>query len=177
MNKTQKIRSLFAGILMILGGFTLLIFGEDSIPIIIFIYATIILISAIQSFFYYFTMAKYMVGGKKILGKAIILLDLAIFTSVVIRVPTGFIILYLIGIHLFESVIDIFNALEAKRLGASVWRLRLFSGIYNSVLFVFGIFSFRRPVITVTIYAIGIITSGIVKIVNCFRRTATVYIS
>ena len=125
MTSMQRVRSILAGLFMIIGGLLMINDPEDGYVVITFIMGVTLLIRGIQNIVYYFTFARHMVGGRTMRAIGIVLLDLGAFTLTLTDVPKIYVILYLLVLHLFTGVIDVMHALETKRQGSQHWRLNL----------------------------------------------------
>jgi uncharacterized membrane protein HdeD (DUF308 family) len=120
-----------------------------------------------------------MVGGKSLLFRGIIMLDLAVFTISMVDDPRMYIIFYLLGIHAFSGVTGVLRALEARRYGAPSWRWTMVLGIGNftiAVLAVVAGFFLPDTKDLVYLYAGCLFYSACVQIASAFRKTAIVYI-
>ena len=111
MTKTRRIVNIIAGLFMILVAFLLAVDAKQTYPAMIFILGITTLISSIQSLVYYISMARHMVGGRTILYRSIIMLDLSLFTLSLTDVPLYCIVLYLAGIHIFAAFVDIMRSI------------------------------------------------------------------
>lgn len=132
----------------------------------------------IRLLIYYFSMARHMVGGKRTLYQAIIVLDLGLFTGSMISMSDYIVTIYLLSIFAFSGVIDILRSLEAKKNGAS-WRMKFITGCISVImalaLVVTGLVQ-RNTTYLVYGYCFTLVYSGIMRIVASFRKTAMVYI-
>ena len=124
MSSVQRIGNIVLAVLILLFALILITIPEEGLPIIILILATTLVVRGFRLLWYYFSMARHMVGGKSTLYRAIIILDLGIFTSSLASMSSYAILLYLVGIYAFSGIIDILRAFEAKRFGAPLWRAR-----------------------------------------------------
>ncbi|MBE5860672.1 MAG: hypothetical protein E7301_11205 [Butyrivibrio sp.] len=175
MYRLRRISLIVRGAIMLISAF-ILIFAMDGYIVLIHLLAITLAFSGIGNIYYYVTMARHMVEGRMILYKGLIMLDFGIFSYAMSDIPRYYILLYLLGIHLFSGVVEILRAIEAKRYGATAWWLKLVHGIVNFVL-VFVCVRFIRNLNTVTIlYAVGLIYSGITQIATATRKTKVVYI-
>ena len=165
--------------ILVLCAVLIVIQGENGLPLAALVISLSLILYAVRTLVYYFTMARHMVDGKYILFKGVILLDLGVVTLSVSDNASRFLILYLLGAHVFSGGISILRALEARRFGALSWRLRLTEGILNlfiaAVALIFGLFLGSLRTVC-WIYASGLIYSAILKIIGAFRKTAIVYI-
>ncbi len=176
MTVMQRIRNVFIGIVMIICASIISLGGEEAYELIILIYGGTLLFNGITRLIYYFTMTRYMVDGKTMLYIGVIFIDFGIFTFTLTDVPIIYLILYVLGIHAFSGLVDILRALETKKYGGTSWKLNFSYGVANILMALLCIFLIKTPTFSVYVYCLGIVYSGIIKIVNAFRRTAVVYI-
>ncbi len=145
--------------------------------VIILVFLSISLsITAIGELFYYFTMARFMVGGKVSLYKGVIILDFAFCTLAITDLPNFYLILYLVAIHAFSALVDILRANEARINGAKNWLFKLASGVFEIFIAIACIWNINEREVAVLLFSLGVIYSGLVNVVNSFKRTAIVYI-
>ena len=97
MSISQKFISFISGCLMIVFGILMLTLEEDGYEAVLLILETALMLSGIQQLFYYFTMARNMVGGIYIFYKGILLLDAGLFALNLDKVPEQYGMLYLIA--------------------------------------------------------------------------------
>ena len=179
MTKPQRIRTFLGGIIMLFLAALLLLVPDawfDGIAVFI---GLMFAIRGIRSLLYYFSMARYMVGGKQVLYRTIILLDFGLFTSALSNHPAIYIILFIAGIHLLSGLVTALRANEARQEGSSKWILTACYALIDVFLFVLVIYFglFRKSMsMTVYIYAVGIVNTAFNRIRQAFRRTAIVYI-
>lgn len=176
MNLIQKIINLSVAILMIISGLLLILLQDAGLVIVALIISLSLIIYGIRTLVYYFTMARHMVGGKFNLITGILVLDLGLFTLTMAGVPKIYIIIYLIILYAFSGVIDIMRAFEAKKFGASSWKLKLITGIIELLIAAAcGVFA-DTGLVVVGFYALGLIYSAVMRIISAFRKSAIVYI-
>ena len=176
MTTFQRIRSLITGLLMIALAVFMVFFTNDGYLVILIILSVSLTISAVGELFYYFTMARFMVGGKLSLYKGVIILDFAFFTWAITDLPNFYLILYLVSIHVFSALVDILRANEARINGAKNWMFKLGSGIFEIFIAIACIWNINNREVAVFLFSLGVIISGLVKVVNSFKRTTIVYI-
>ena len=179
MSLMQRVRRVVSALFLIIIAVLIVIQGENGLPLAALIISLSLILYAVRTLVFYFSMARHMVDGKFILFKGVILLDLGILTLSVSDNASRFLVLYLLGAHAFTGGISILRALEARRFGAVSWRLRLTEGVVNLVIaavaLVFGlILGSLRTVCW--IYASGLVYSAVFSLIGAFRRTAIVYI-
>ena len=176
MSKLERLNSLVTGILMILFCVLLVLDPKNNFPLIIAALSIFMLLGAIKMLWYYFTMAKLMVGGKKILYQGVVFLDLALFTLSLSDVPLIYIILYLIAINAVAGTIDMALAVNAHQTGAPSWKLRFSAGFIELFMALLCLANLHSVRIVVFVYVASLSYTAIVKIVSAFRKAEVVYI-
>ncbi len=179
MTKVQRILRVFEGIMMLLCAVLLNVAPFGGYVIVIVILALSLINYAFRRLIFYFTMARYMVGGRSILYSAVIILDFGILMLGFVSLPGIYLAIYLGVIHLVSGGVDIYNAIDAKKLGSSLWLRGAVVGAINIVIAFVAIvagLTTKSVQIFVVIYSIGLVYSAIIRIVSAFRKTAIVYI-
>ena len=179
MTSMQRVKKALAGLLMLVCSAVLVAEPEFGFYFVALILSVSLLLYAVRSLLFYFTMARHMVGGKSILFRGIIVLDLGAFTISMVDDPKVFIVIYLLGIHAFAGLMGILRALEARRFQAPAWRRSAVAGLSNlavaGMAVVAGIF-LHSTADLVYLYAGCLFYSACVQIASAFRKTAIVYI-
>jgi len=135
-----------------------------------------LVIKGIKDIFFYFTMARHMVGGKMILFQGVIVLDFALLTGSLSDVPKIYILFYLVVIHAFSGVVEILRAMEARRTVSGPWKMKFTHGLVDFLL-AFSCFIYIRQTHTaLIIYSIGLLYSAVMRIANSLRRTTFILI-
>ena len=179
MTKVQRFNSFLIGILMI--AFGVIIFIEPELGLSM-IYATLciaLIVMGVNKLIFYYRMARHMVGGRNSLIVGLLLLDLGIYAFMLQEFPKAYLIIYMLAIHAFSGVVDILSALDAIRTSSKNWRIRMFSGVVNLTMAVCAVFyGFAKGDMRLVVYifAMGICYSGLMRMINAFRRTAVAYI-
>lgn len=176
MTKIGRVGNIFAGLCMVCLGLIMAMDPDKVYTFLVTLLGITMLLSGVRSMVYYFSMARHMVGGKTVLYRAVLIIDIALFTLSITDVPLIFVVLYLAGIHGFAGFIDIMSAREARQLQAGPWRLKLTSGVVNVVIAVLCIAFLGTSAVAAEIYSLGLIYSGVIRIIQACRRTAMVYI-
>lgn len=179
MNWFQRISKIITGVLLAIAGLLFILLDDEKYTLLLAGIIIYLLFCGIKMMIYYLTMARLMVGGKSILYKSVILLDLAVFTASFTSLSPLYLILYLVGIYIAAGVLDILRSLEAKKLDAPEWKIKFASGLFNILLGAAAGVSwllFRSAEVSTFIYGGGLIWSGITGIASAFRRTKSVYI-
>lgn len=175
MTKLQRIKSFFSGLISLAFSILILWDHDKGFELIMVVLGFSMVIRGIHSLVYYFTMARYMVGGKYSLYLGIIMFDFGVFTLAMSDIPRIYIVLYLMACNAFSGVIDIMRGLEARSYEGS-WKLNTAHGIVNIIIAIACCVFISSKRILVYIYAAGLIYSSIIRIINAFRRSAIVYI-
>ena len=175
MTKFKRVTEIVTSLFMVLFGILLIVSPEDSSVLVISILSLTFAAIGLRNLVYYFTMARFMVNGRLILFKGVILLDFGLVSASLIDMPGIYLILYLVAIHAFSGVIEILRAMEARRFGAS-WKLKFSHGVVDILLALCCVVFIRMTNMAIYIYAVGLVYSALIRIINAFRRTALVYI-
>lgn len=175
MNRLQRIRSFFSGIMMLLGGVALIFLEDQSLTLITMIIGISLLVMGLNSLFYYFAMARFMVGGKAALVSALFMLDFGAFTLAMYDASRLAILMYLTGLYAFSGLVAILRAVELRR-NKGPWKLRLAQGVGSAVIAVACIFSRGNAALPVLIYSGGLIYSAVLRIIAAFRKTELVFV-
>ena len=176
MTNIKRLMEVLSGLIMILFGVLLFYSPESAYLIVVSTLSLTFAAIGLRNLFYYFTMARYMVNGRLILYKGIILLDFGLLTASFIDVPRIYLILYLAIIHAFSGAVEILRAMEARRYGARSWKLKFSHGIINLSLAICCLAFIKMTNLAIYIYAAGLIYSAIIRIITAFRRTTLVFI-
>ena len=173
MTLLQRTKQILFGLVMIQVAIAFVYFqGDKKYMVVIWILALGLAFKGLTDIFYYFTMARHMVGGRIILFQAVIILDFALFTASLSDVPKIYILFYLVWIHAFSGVIETLRAMEAKRTVEGPWKMKLGHGIVNFALALSCLIFIKKTDTAVFIYCIGLVYSGAIRIISAFRRTA-----
>ena len=179
MNRFQRIKDIIAGIFAMLVAMVLFIVPEESCALVALIISVLLLVYGFRLMWYYFSMARHMVGGKMTMVEAIIILDLGLFTISMASLNHFIILFYLSGVFAFSGLIDILRAFESKRVGASIWKIKLITGIVSVslvlVMIVLGIILGKKEFLVYG-YCLSLVYAGAMKIITAFRKSAIIYI-
>ncbi len=178
MTKRGRAARIAQGLLMLAYAMFLAVLGSDALGGVLWTIGLGMSLRGIRTLIYYFTMARYMVGGKFVLYRGIIFLDAGIYTSAVADHPAFTLVLYIAAINAFAGLVDILRAAESKRLGSSHWKLRAAQGAVQvgiAAAVLAGSIVLRRTDLAVYAYASGLIVAACLKIASAFRRTAIAY--
>lgn len=179
MTRTKRILNILKSILMILFALILVIVPVDGIILVIVFVAFGLIIKGLGNLIYYFQMARSMVGGKIMLYRGIITLDLGLFIGNLATRQGIFLILCTAAINAVAGVFSILKAFESKKIGSSQWIISLINGILMiSLLFVVissWIFQ-KEPTFAMYVFAFELVLSALQKFIESLKKTAIAYI-
>lgn len=178
MNSIQRVRKFLSGLGMLLGSLILMVKPEEGYYIIAILLSLSLMMLGIRSLVFYVTMARNMVGGKSILYRALIFMDLGFFTMTAITIPKIYLVCHLLISHGFSGIVDMLKAYEDKKMEASSWRMSFVYGFGNLLISLAALVCAinRMNWLVVDIYSAGLAYAGVMQMVSAFRRTAIIYI-
>lgn len=176
MTTFQRVESVLSGIIMLICSGLMMYSPKDGYLIVALFLSVSLIFIGLKYTFFYFTMARHMVGGKAMLFLGIIALDFGMFTASLSDFPRIYVLIYLLTIHLFSGIINILRSLEAMRLGATSWRLDFAHGLVNILMVVFCILFVKSTRVLVFVYCLGLINSSCIRIVSGFRKSDVVQV-
>ena len=179
MTVLQRVQNVFAGIVMILAAVAIVLLGGRGYILIADILSLSLTLNGASTILYYAVMARHMVDGRYILYKGVILLDLGIFTLSLQHYPAFVVVLYLIGALGFTGIVAILRARESREYGGS-WKLKTAEGALNlgaAVLALAAAAFFGSLFPMGIVYALGLVSSAVLRIISAFRKTAIVYVA
>ena len=173
---SQKIKNGIAAIFMLLCAVGLIYFPNEGFYVVVCIIAFGITIKGFRQLIYYLTMAKYMVGGQKILFTGIIYFDFGLFVLTLDDVPKQYVMLYLLGSLLFRGIIHAGGAFQSYKLKADAWKGQMFHAIVNIGIVIVGLFMLNNVNALVYVYCCGLAYSAISRLIQTFKTQEIVYI-
>ena len=143
---------------------------EDGYALVVPILGITLLVYGIRLLVYYFSMARFMVDGRMVFYKGIILLDLGLFTGLIAEIPMVYGMIYLVGGLVVSGVLDVMRAFEAKKLEGS-WKRTLVIGILKILIIIPSLMFMDSLKVLVYIYCFGLINTAVGNIISAFRKT------
>ena len=177
MTRSQRVKNIVFGLLVILCGVVMVLNPEDGFIYIAVILGVSLTLSGIRYLVYYVTMARHMVGGKAFLFLGVLVLDIGMFSTSLIDEPRYFIVTYLLAFHALTGLINLLRGREEKKNRAPGWKLNVLHGTVTLLICAACVLYLRRPPVLVSLYCAGLVYSGLVRIDSALRRTAIVYIA
>ena len=176
MSGAKRIWKIFKGLLTVLCAVLIAMQPADGYLIVVFILDITLLIYGLRLLIYYLVMARFMVGGITTLYKSIIVIDLGLFILGLHSTPQKYVMLYLIGCLAFNGVVDIIDAVGAKKLRAGSWKYQFSYGLGKVLIAVVCLFYLDSTTLVTYMYCAGLIHSALSDIISACRKTAIVYI-
>ena len=176
MSRFNRISNIVAGVVLIAMAAVISFSPEEGYLWIIMIIGATLIFSAVKDMWFFITMARFMVGGKFILYRSIILLQFGFFTWSLNDVPKVYVILYLAIVHAFTGLVDILDARESIMYKAPDYKKELFEGCFNLVIAVLCLIFIKYIRTAVWIYSSGLVWSGRVRIKKAVEKQEMVYI-
>ncbi|MDO4804881.1 MAG: DUF308 domain-containing protein [Lachnospiraceae bacterium] len=176
MSGRKRVVYFITGLFMVLFGVIMMFPSEEGYKTVLNILEFALIISGIKHLHFYFTMARYMVGGIYIFFKGIFILDAGLFAFNLDDVPKQYAMLYLIGGLAIAGVIGIMHAMEVRKLESGKWKSLLAQGIIQISVAIVCLFFLGDQDMLTLVYGLGLLHSGIMRIMTSFRKTAIVYV-
>ena len=179
MSRIGRILNVIAALFMI--AVAVLMFYLDAIHglrLVLLVIQAGMTLRGLRAIVYYLSMARHMVGGKNVLFRGMIFLDLGIFAGMIFSHPAVYILIYISILHIFTGTVSVLRANESRKIGSS-WRLKMAFVITNILLALIVVIcgiAFGRLRIAVWVYSIGLIYSSVLSIISSCRHTEIVYI-
>ncbi len=176
MTLFNRFKTVSFGIIEFILGIIMLSIPDYGYRIVLLIISLYLLITGYQSLFYYLSMARFMVDGRLILVKSVILLDFGFMAGSLTDVPRIYIMIYLMVMHTFMGVVMILRSFEERQYGAKSWKLKMIHGIVDLSIVVLCIVFISNNSTVVIIFATGLIYSSIIRIITGFRKSSFLYV-
>ena len=117
MSKFKRIENIIVGIAIILMSIFMLVVPSTGYYMATVILGIVLLFNGIKQLIYFFSMGIHMIGGKIILYRALITLDLSFFVLSIRGIGQRYMMVYFIMYYFFVGMITIFRAYESRKLG------------------------------------------------------------
>ncbi len=176
MTVWRRIRGVLAGILLILVALLLLVSGGQAYGLVLSIYALMLELAGLRRLVFYFKMARFMVGGKSILYRGILLLDLGVFAGSMVNLPRIYVLLYICGTLAFSGIVDVLRALESRQFG-SPWKLKVSKGALSIFAALHALIFLRSLDTVVYLFCVALMYSAAVRIISALRPSPVLTIS
>ncbi len=175
MTTLQRIGNYLSAIFMILAAVLFIVNWETSYLNILSILIIALNLRAFQMLWYYFSLARYMTGGRQILYRGLLYFDLGLFAFSLKNIPSVYVLIYLSALLGFSGFADVLGALDAKKIHGK-WKLKLARGIGTILLMIAAFVFIDSQYSVVIIYSISLIYNAVMRIANVLRPQEVVVI-
>ena len=175
MTKWQRLSMILKALLMIAAALLLIVMEEDAGYFLLGMLSIYLTVFAVRELIYYFSMARFMVGGKYIFYRGILTLDLGVFSGTLTALPSFMVLVFLAAMLGFSGAVNIMNAMDAKKMGAH-WRLKAGFGLGSILLAFLSLFFIRSSEDIFLICSAALVYHAIGRILIAMRPTAIVSI-
>lgn len=176
MNKFTRIKNILAGVCILIISMIMLVIPDLGSAFALLILGWILVLDGIKQLIYFFSMGIHMVGGKMILYRALITLDLGCFTLSINGIGQRYIMFYFIIYYLFAGIVFLFRSVESKKLEAGSWKLNFLHGLFDIVIAIICLFHNNSAHTMLDILCFALIVSALTRIGTALRKSAIVYI-
>ena len=177
MTNAGRVRNILFALIQTAAAVYMIAEPADGYVFVAVILSFSLLLMGVKTIIYYFSMARHMVGGKRMLYIGVLLLDAGAFAVSLDSIPRAVVLMYLFISHAFSGVIDVLRVKEAKDSGYPFSKFTFATGIINLVSAALCIVFINSERTAVYIFCAGIIYSAITRIISSFRETRIIFIS
>ena len=176
MSKLERILNLGLAAFMVY--LSILVFSSPlfGYMLILCVIQVALLLRGIGNLVYYFRMTRYMVGGKLLFYKGVLLIDMGIFSSMLLMVPTYYILLYMLAGILIAGAVTLLHAFESRQYGSRQWKSRMVIGLIHVAACGIGLVYIRNLSLLMWIYGLDILVMALERVLTAFKRTAVIYV-
>ena len=176
MSKFNRIKNIVIGIVIIIVSIFMFIFPGIGYYMATVILGVVLLIDGIKQLVYFFSMGIHMVGGKMILYRALITMDLSFFILSIKGIGQRYMMAYFVIYYFFAGIITIFRAYESRKVEAAFWKWKMITGIIKVAISIMCIINNNSEDIMLYLMCFGLIVSAITRIGKALKKTAIIYI-
>ena len=176
MSKVSRMKNIAAGLAIMSMSIFMLAFPDTGYYLATIILGVVLLVNGIKQLLYFLSMGIHMVGGKMILYRALITLDLSFFILSIRGIGQRYMMVYFIVYYLFVGMITIFSAFESRKLEAAFWKWKLMNGILKVTIAMICIVNNNSEDMMLYVMCFGLIVSAMTRIAMAFKKTAIIYI-
>ena len=176
MSKYNRIKNIAAGIGIIILSIFMFAFPDTGYYMATIIFGVVLLIDGIKQMIYFLSMGIHMIGGKVILYRALITIDLSFFILSIKGIGQRYMMVYFIIYYFFAGMIIIFRAYESRKAEAVFWKWKLITGIIKVTISIMCIVNNNSEDIMLYLMCFGLVVSAIARIGMALKKTAIIYI-
>lgn len=131
MSKVNRIKDIIIGITVMIMSAFMLVFPDMGHYLTTIILGIVLLMNGIKQFIYFFSMGIHMIGGKIILYRALITIDLSFFLLSIQGIGQRYMMVYFAVYYFFAGVITMFRAYESRKVKAGLWKWKILIGVFK----------------------------------------------
>ena len=176
MSKFDRIKNIIIGIAIIMVSISMLVFPGIGYYMATLILGVALLIDGIKQFVYFLSMGIHMIGGKMILYRALITMDLSFFILSIRGIGQRYMMVYFIIYYIFAGIIIIFRAYESRKAEAGFWKWKLMNGFIKVAVAIMCIIYNNSEDVMLYLMCFGLIISAVTRIGVALKKTAIIYI-
>ncbi len=170
MTRGQRIWNILTGVVLLLLGVGMLLLKGNGYYLALFLLQLTLIAGGIRQIVYYLVLARYMVGGWRTLFEGVITMNMGFFTLSLTSVSVRYVMLYLVGVNLFNGLVSVLRAVEAKRARTPFWLMNLGAGIVIIALSAAGLFYSGSMWIASALYCLTLAYTGIFRLIKGFLQ-------
>ncbi len=176
MTNYQRIFTIIKSVILIILALLTILSPSVGYYVLLFILNAALLIYGIRLLIYYFSLARFKVGGLWTLYKSIIIIDLSLLLLSIQWAPQKLVMIVLILLLAFDGVVFVMKAMKSKKLDSSKWKSQLLLGISLFVIAIICIVTIKSTQFASILYSLAIIVSAVSDIINATKRSEIIYI-
>lgn len=176
MSKFNRMKNIAAGIGIIILSVLMFAFPSTGYYMATIIFGVVLLIDGIKQLIYFLSMGIHMIGGKIILYRALITMDLSFFLLSISSIGQRYLMVYFIIYYFFVGMITIFRAFEARKIKAELWKWKLTNGLIKVMIAVTCIINISSKDMMLFLVCFGLIVSALTRIGMALKKTAIIFI-
>lgn len=177
MGRLQRIWNVIIGVLLAVSAAILAAYPDHdtALSVVCWTLFAILLAYGVRTLGYYLTMARHMVGGKRLLCIGIIMVD-ASFLLIPAAQEQYLASLYLTITYIVVAGLNIVQALDIRKFGGS-WKWRMAQGVVSLCIAVLCVVDWQNAELIVVFFAIGLAYEAFMRVVMALRRQAIIHIA
>lgn len=176
MNRFTRIFHVLSGVFMILISLIMFAVPDLGYMLAAMILGIVLMLNGLKQLIYFFSMGIHMVGGKIILYRALITMDIGYFTFSIHGTGQRYVLFYFTIYYLFAGIISIFRTLESRRLEAGSWKMKLLGGLFDIAIAAICLLNNNSERVMLDVLCFALIVSALTRIMVALKRSAIIYI-
>lgn len=176
MNRFTRICHVLSGVFMILISLIMFVVPDLGYALAALIFGIVLMVNGLKQLIYFFSMGIHMVGGKIILYRALITLDIGYFTFSIHGTGQRYVLFYFTIYYLFAGIISIFRAVESRRLEAGSWKMKLAGGLFGITIAIICLINNNSERVMLDVLCFALIVSAVTRIMTAVKKSEIIYI-